>query len=281
MKIEPFYPQHPVLKNYIEYYYFQKTDSDDFYAEYYAFPNTLQALNIHKNIRCEIDAECVRVSGVSSNNYAMILQGRFQSPLHVQLKGKIDKVTIIFKALGLNHFITSSFKDVAGLPTQVFTEWLGDETCLSFVDSFYKEEKLETRIAILEQYLLTKFKPCSDAALLFPALELLIDFDEQCSIEEIAGKLKLNSRTFHRLFLKHLGVTPVAFRKIARFRHALKHKVSGEFCTTLTKIGYDSNFYDQSHFNREYKTITGQTPSQFFKSIDKMADSRLIFRFVK
>ena len=40
MQIETFYPEHPLLKEYIEYYYFQKTGSDNSSNEYYAFPNT-------------------------------------------------------------------------------------------------------------------------------------------------------------------------------------------------------------------------------------------------
>ncbi|MGJ7033128.1 alpha/beta hydrolase-fold protein [Niabella hirudinis] len=57
MEIETFYPREERLKTFIEYYYFVKSDSPDFNAEYYAFPNTCQALNIHKDIEYSIDAQ--------------------------------------------------------------------------------------------------------------------------------------------------------------------------------------------------------------------------------
>jgi AraC-like DNA-binding protein len=281
MDIETFYPNNPVLGKHIEYYYFQKTNSDDFYAEYHAFPNTLQALNIHKNIRCDIDSGTVKITGVKESNYLMVLQGRFQLPLHVQLRGRIDKVTIIFKPLGLNHFMNAPFNKVAGQYTQVFTEWMEDDTCSAFLHSFYKEDKSENRAPVLEQYLMNRYQPQPELDILYPSLELLHNFDEQHSIEEVANRSGLNTRTFNRLFLRHIGLTPSAFRKIARFRNSLKNKISSDHPATLTQIGYESNFYDQSYFNKEYKKTTGQTPSKFFNSIDKLADSQLIFRFVK
>jgi AraC-like DNA-binding protein len=281
MKIQTFYPTHPILKEYIQYYYFQKTDSDDFYAEYDAFPNTLQALNIHKNITCKIDSHLVKITGSKRPNYTMVLQGRFQSPLHAQLKGRINKVTIIFKPLGLNHFIRLPFKKIAGEPTQLFTEWVDDKNYLPFLQAFYEEARPKKRIDILENYLVSKYKACEEAINLFPSLALLSDFNEVHSIQEIADKLSLNIRTFNRLFQKHMAVSPAAFRKIARFRNSLKNKVSENHLSTLTKIGYNSNFYDQSYFNKEYKKTTGQNPSKFFKSIEKLADKQLIFRFVK
>ena len=124
MKFDTFYPKHALLKDIIEYFYFQKTDSDNFSTEYFAFPNILLPLNIHKNVACKINGHQVNVAGVKQKNYLMILNGRYEIPLHVQQKGKIDKVTIVFKPLGLNHFIKAPFNEVAQKPTQIFKEWM-------------------------------------------------------------------------------------------------------------------------------------------------------------
>lgn len=51
MQVETFYPVDKRLKTCIEYYYFLKTDSVDFISEYFVFPHTLKALNIHENIK--------------------------------------------------------------------------------------------------------------------------------------------------------------------------------------------------------------------------------------
>jgi len=281
MKIDTFYPTHAVLKEVIEYYYFQKTDSNNFSTDYYAFPNVVVPLNIHKNVTCQINGHQVNVMGIKQKNYLMILNGRYEIPLHVQQKGQIDKVTIIFKPLGLNHFIKAPFIEVAQNPTQIFAEWTKTESYLPFLEQFFSEQDNGKRISILEDYLLSIYQPFTEHLFLSDILNMLNDFDKEVSIENIAKNFSLSSRTLDRLFKKHLGVSPISFRKIARFRHSLKNKMFNSKFNTLTKIGYESNFYDQSYFNKVYKNLTGQNPKAFFNSIEKLADDKLFFKFLE
>ena len=110
---------------------------------------------------------------------------------------------------------------------------------------------------------------------------MLNDFSKEVSIGEISRNFSLTGRTLDRVFKKHLAISPVGFRKIARFRHSLKNKLFKNEFDTLTKIGYESNFYDQSYFIKVYKNFTGQNPKTFFNSIEKLADDKLIFKFIK
>lgn len=279
MKVETFYPQNSILREHIEYYYFLKTNSSDFNDNYYAFPNTLQSLNIHKNAECEIKPHFTGVFESTKNNYLTIVQGRYELPLLVNLKGKLDKVTIIFKPLGLNHFINSSFKQVAGTDSQVFTEW-ESLNYKKFLYEFYKIPEQVKRVDLLEDFLLTQYQSFKEAETLQIILDRLTDFDNEYSIEEIAASLSINPRTLSRLFNKHLGISPIGFKKIARFRHSLKNKIFSDQLKTLTEIGYESNFYDQAYFVKIYKSLTGNNPSKFFNSIEKLADNQLIFEFI-
>jgi len=280
MNVQTFYPQNPVLKKYVEYYYFLKTTSHDFTSIYYAFPNTLQAFNIHRHSRCEINSLSTIVHGDKKNKYLMIVQGKHELPLFVQLRGVLDKVTVIFKPLGLNHFIKSPLIKIAGKASQVFTEWCDDENYEGFLSLFYSTDDNKKRIHLLEEYLLCRYTPFGEEAILQQALNLLTDFNVEYSIEKIAQSLSMSTRSFNRLFCKHIGTSPVKYRKIARFRHSLKNKLFNDRFKTLTEIGYESNFYDQSYFNKMYKKITGDSPSRFFNSIEKLADDQLIFKFV-
>ena len=214
------------------------------------------------------------------NNYLMILNGRYEIPLHVQQKGKINKATIVFKPLGLNHFITAPFNEVAQKPTQIFKEWTKANNCSTFLNQFFNECNNYKRILILENYLLSLYKPLTEHLFLNDVLYMLNDFNKEVSIEDIARNFSLSSRTLDRVFKKHLAISPVGFRKIARFRHSLKNKLFSNEFDTLTKIGYESNFYDQSYFIKVYKNLTGQNPKTFFNSINKLADDRLIFKFI-
>ena len=280
MNIQTFYPKNPILKKCIEYYYCVKTNSDDFNSTYYAFPNLLQSFNIHKYASCDINSHSTIVYGDKKNKYLMIVQGKHELPLLVQLKGSLDKITILFKPLGLNHFIQNSLIKVAGTPSQVFTDWYNDKNCESFLDTFYGINDNTERITVLENYLLSIYRLLHEEAILQQAINLLTDFNFEYSIEEIAKRICMNVRSFNRMFIKHLGISPVGFRKIARFRHSIKNRLFNNQLKTLTEIGYESNYYDQSYFHKMYKKLTEQNPRKFFSSIEKLADEQLIFKFV-
>ena len=281
MNIETFYPKNVLLKKHIAYYYFLKTNSIDFRSNYYVFPNTLQAFNIHRFARCAINAHSTVVRGDKTSQYLMIAQGKCQVPLMVQLKGVLDKVTIVFKPLGINHFIQSPFVDILAEASQVFTDWYDDETCAAFLNAFYQTESNTARINILEAYLLSRYKPVREEATLEQALNLLTDFDNEYSVAEIVASVNMTPRSFNRLFYNNLGISPIGFRKIARFRHSLRNKLFSDQFEKLTEIGYRSNFYDQAYFIKMYKKITGDNPSLFFRSIEKLADDQLIFKFMQ
>jgi AraC-like DNA-binding protein len=278
---EPYYPIHPVLKKHIEYYYFFKSHSPNFRSAYYSYPNITTPINIHINVNVFINGSSVRISNSKNPNYTTIVNQLRETPLLVEWKGKLDKITIVFKPLGLNNFITEALTEIIQGITQLFTRWNSNTDYREFLKRFYTLDKNQERIAVLEDFLISIYSPFEEQSRLERAIELLSNFKDEVSVSDVAEALHLNTRTFDRLFQKHLGMTPVCYKKIARFRHSLKNKLFNENFKRLTQIGYESNFYDQSYFNRVYKNLTGQNPKRFFDSVEKLADDRLIFQFVK
>ena len=149
------------------------------------------------------------------------------------------------------------------------------------LQAFFTTDDNEERVTLLETFLVSLCAPQAEHSLMGQAVALLNDFDSHQSIEDIAAILHLTPRSFNRLFGKHMSISPVAWKKIARFRHSLKNKLFNAQFKKLTEIGYGSNFYDQSYFIKVYNKLTGSNPGAFFKSVDKLADDHLIFRFVK
>jgi AraC-like DNA-binding protein len=280
INVETFYPENPLLRQHIEYYYFLKTDAPDFKTAYYAFPNTLQSFNIHKNASCTIADQAVTVRGGAGANNLIILQGKYELPMLVKLEGQLDKITINFKPLGLNPFLTSSLSEAAPHFSQIFIQWQTDKRYAVFIEAFYATPDNAERVRLLENYLLSRYQPLKENDLLQKSLDLLTDFDQAYSMGDIADSLSLTIRSFNRLFYKHMSMSPATFRKIARFRHSMKNKLFSDQFKTLTEIGYKSNFYDQAYFIKMYRKLTGDNPSRFFTSVEKLADDQLILKFI-
>jgi AraC-like DNA-binding protein len=281
MDITTFYPQHPALKQYIDYYYFLKTGSPDFNTTYYAFPNINVPLSLHRSATCEIKPHYTGVQATKNGAAIALIQRSYQAPLLINLKGPIDKVTICFKPLGINYFIAQPFGEMAPEDSQLFSAWEANAAYHRLLQTFFTVDDNIERVALLEDFLLSVYTPNKEYVMVQQAIAYLSDFTENTSIEEIAGTLGLTTRSFNRLFYKHMSIAPIAWKKIARFRHSLQNKLFNAQFKKLTEIGYASNFYDQAYFIKVYNKLTGSNPTAFFKSIDKLADDNLVFRFVK
>ena len=76
--------------------------------------------------------------------------------------------------------------------------------------------------------------------------------DRQCS------EFGVSARQLRRLTSQYLGLTPKGFAKVLRFQNALQAINTG----SLYNIRINS-YYDQPHFNRDFKNMSGVTPSEF------------------
>lgn len=277
--IKTFYPANQQLKPFIYCYYLIEDTPGDLHNLHYAFPHTFNAVSIYKSARLVNHYRHFAVTGGNINDQPLcLLQGKCSYPLLVELNGKVSRLTILFKPLGLNQFIDSPLGDLFGDGATPIALW-PEETLAQLTTAIFSSEDVKKRLLILEKYLLSIYQPFHQP-LLEQSLNYLSDFSRELSIKEIAELVNLPLRTFNRLFKTHLGVSPAAHRQIARFRHSLENKLFNEQLQKLTTIGYQSNFYDQSYFNKIYRQLSGSNPGKFFKSVKHVGDSNLVFQFV-
>ena len=101
------------------------------------------------------------------------------------------------------------------------------------------------------------------------AIHIILQSKGQVAIKKIVDELHLTERTFERNFLAQVGLTPKQFSKIVQFQYSLSILTKEKF-DKLTEIGMDSGFADQSHFIREFRKYTGQTPSYYLRQMDRL-----------
>jgi AraC-like DNA-binding protein len=277
----PFTPKHPILHKYVRFYYFLKTEDADFETKYYAFPHTDTVLNIHQRANFEIRDHYTRVYEDKNIKYNSCVQGIREYPLLAHLQGKLDKITVLFKPMGINNFGVNHFGDQYTSPSSVFTSWNNYSSYKEFLNEFYATTDTDKRIEIFEAFLIEIYQPIEIDNLLVKAIDLLTSFNDNYSIEAISDRLEINVRTLNRSFKKNIGVTPVTYRKVARFRYSMQNKLVETNVKRLTDIAYQSNYYDQAYFNKIFRGLTGSNPQRFFNQVDRLADNRLIFEFMK
>ncbi|WP_201716883.1 AraC family transcriptional regulator [Rossellomorea arthrocnemi] len=83
------------------------------------------------------------------------------------------------------------------------------------------------------------------------------------SIQALAQKVSFSERTIRRVFRDELGVSPKEFSRIIRFQSILKELLSVQN-PSLMEVALKYGYYDQAHFNNEFKQFYGLVPRIVF-----------------
>lgn len=81
------------------------------------------------------------------------------------------------------------------------------------------------------------------------------------TVGDLTARTGLSQRHLSRKFQTYVGLPPKEYLRISRFLRSLSYlKKHPDF--SLTTIAYESGYYDQAHFSREYRAYTGYTPRE-------------------
>ena len=118
------------------------------------------------------------------------------------------------------------------------------------------------RIDLIEQFLLSKLYSYKPDKLILTALKKIHSAKGIIRIKELADTLYISQDAFEKRFRRVVGTSPKQFSLILRMKFITN---SRQQKYTLTKMAFDAGYFDQPHFNKDFKLFTGQTPSEFFK----------------
>jgi AraC-like DNA-binding protein len=77
----------------------------------------------------------------------------------------------------------------------------------------------------------------------------------------LADELGWSQRRLELAFRRHIGLAPATIARMARFRRAVRLLVAQQ--VPLTELATLCGYYDQSHFNREFRSVTGTSPIRY------------------
>lgn len=93
---------------------------------------------------------------------------------------------------------------------------------------------------------------------------VLDHFPDDLSLDTIADLAGMTPPAFCRYFKTRANKTFSEFVSEVRIGHACKLLINGKL--SITQISFESGFRTLSNFNRQFKEITGQTPSTYVKT---------------
>lgn len=276
MEVKTFIPQNPLLRNYIECFYTLTRGREEKDDVYIAFPNVFSILSLNKHSKTEVFEKFKTISYCPDDRIESILVCPSPDYAHIRYQGAADEVTVYFKPLGLNAFLEKELRRYSKTASAEFNPF--EDYHLKMAEIFSLESD-EARLRALENYWISKHVGFEHRFLPQIVGEIM-ENDCPFSLSEAARKLGISRTTLVKHFDLHLCATPSDFKKIARFRRAMKqqrHKFSE---ANLTAISYGAEYFDQSHMNKDFKLLTSYAPKPFFSNISHLEKGRINWIFL-
>lgn len=86
------------------------------------------------------------------------------------------------------------------------------------------------------------------------------------SVQELAKQFELSRQEINKVFKNEVTYTLKKYIVIVRVMEVIKHKVRHPNLS-FTDLSHKFGYFDQAHFNNDFKRICGISPSMFFKNL--------------
>ncbi len=256
INIRKYHPKNSILKNLIKYYWIINSDAElSINNELFPCNNIDFIINLSSPINY-LDENSVK----SFKKFHF--RGIRKSSLLIQQTGVLCVIGISFFPTGIFAILKAPLSDFSD-KIIALDDIINDFD--SRFDSLQGSDSDLDRINKLENVLL----PLIDLNLL-PKEEHNKLINEayrpfcRLSIKEYCDNIGVNQRTYERSFKKYVGINPKSFIKLTRFQIALHQLISGKY-SNLTSLSHNLNYFDQTHFIKDFKSYMRTTPLEFIK----------------
>jgi AraC-like DNA-binding protein len=177
----------------------------------------------------------------------------------------LEVLAVKFKPYGLTQFTDVSMKmlkDKALQPEQI---WNDVNLIQSLYSSLIKPTSIDKKINEIEDFLLSALRQESSINnSIFQFIDQ-IQSSPSIDIKLLKQQIPLSERQLERKIKQLLGVNLMAFMRINRFYFA-KMALLQNNIDSLTELGYEAGYFDQSHFSKEFKRLSSLPPKEFPKT---------------
>ena len=190
------------------------------------------------------------------------LIGQLTRPYIVEPDGDTGTFVVRFHPNGFIPFTTIPIKELENKPislNKLFGKE-GDELEQGIINA----NSTVDRIKIAENFLLARLIDSKTIDnIIKTTVDTILETKGQISVTELSQRNQIHRRQLVRKFSKIIGLSPKQLSKTIRLQSTLKSLLNQKK-SRLTDLAYDNEYYDQSHFIKDFKEFTGLSPKEFY-----------------
>lgn len=216
---------------------------------------------------------------ISENEFIIhpssMVMGQRTKSYYIEPLGNVNSFAICFYPYGFASFISTPLENLLDVETPI-ESLLGEIPAKELEQNIVQAASTLDRIEIIETFLLNKLNQTKTIdSLVKSTVDTLLATNGGASINQILKDDLSKRRQLERNFKKQIGISPKQLGKVLRLQTALKILLNNN--ESLTNIAYESEYFDQAHFIKDFKEFIGTTPKEFLGN-ETMALSSLFYK---
>lgn len=195
--------------------------------------------------------------------------GQLTQPLEIEATGRTGIFAVRFHPQGFLPFAVMPIKEMEN--RAISLENLFGENGKEIEQEILNANSTLSRINLIGQFLLKELTdPETIDFIVRSTVETILTANGQLSVADLSEQVSISRRQLERKFTSAIGLSPKQLSKTVRLQTSLKMLLSNKH-TNLTDVAYEGEYYDQSHFIKDFKEFTGLTPKEFYSNKLKMS----------
>lgn len=264
------------INRYISYYYFHASDDENYNKSFIFYPNYKHALTAYKDSEVAITENESIINPSNKITIKPLYSINKDKSIRVNMKGRFDKIGIVFNPLGINHFIEKPLQEIFSANFDFFPHF--EEDFIKFLEQVFSESRIDKKVSLLDDFFEKRFVEF-DEPVLKKSVKEILSSNGAIKVSELSEEVNVNRKTLLRLFKKHTNMSVEEYRKMVMFRQALNYFHQNKETTNLTDVALFSMYYDQAHFIKHFKSITQETPATLLSKISHLGEEDTYWNF--
>ena len=193
---------------------------------------------------------------------AAVAVGARCQPSIIHMAGRVEHVTVTLRPGGMAALLGVPAAELAGHDVPLDALW--GPRAAEALERLAAAPLGPARAAAMQAVLLERLaarapRPDASAA---EAVRRIERARGRIRVRELAAALGIGERRLEQVFHRHVGLSPKAVCRIARFRSTVS-LLQREPDRAWSDLAYSCGFYDQSHLVNEFQALAGLAPGDF------------------
>jgi AraC-like DNA-binding protein len=199
---------------------------------------------------------------VINNLPSMVVSGLRKSARLINYADNTGNILVLFKEAGAAAFLKAPLHELFE-KTEPLDNFIHQRKISIIQEQLSEAGNSARRIAVIERFLLAELYDQRLDPLILAAVQKIHLVQGVCRVKDLASEFYISQDAFEKRFRRVVGTSPKQFSSVIRMKSVID---GGRQKQRLTDIAFEAGYFDQPHFNKDFKLFTGQTPTDFFRS---------------